>query len=289
MEIPIDRTQAIETIRNFLITYKLTDHYLETYDDKTLQQLTKIVTNQPFEYNEEEDIKGLIANYMYIYEVYQNKNIKKAYEYLVISVLKHNSHGIHNLASILSYQQENKTLAAVLYKKNIDMNNYTMSLNCYGTICYNIGNCDEAEKYYLMAIDINVFTPTITNLRNVYLKMGNIDKYYRFLESNIIKYKNDTNIKVFLDAYFDCNKSIIEKYQFLQNFDNNKNDIIKNYLDELENHQDVKVYKTKVENSIKTQCLMCLTDDIDCIALNCMHYQCLDCYPLGYTKCSICG
>lgn len=71
----------------------------------------------------------------------------------------------------------------MIYKKLIESYNHSQSMNCYGAICYEQGNYQEAEKYYLMAIENKHFNPTIKNLKNLYTKMDNINKYYECLES----------------------------------------------------------------------------------------------------------
>ena len=261
----LDRIKELEKINNkqqvFISECKeelLLNIILNKNPDKFLYDLS-------FKYDLEEKYEQKIQ----ILEYMIKKNID--YELAIILITKH----------YLNREQDYEKC-----KKYALIGIDSKIVNCMYLMSYNEflqNNFEETKKYLLMLIDnynenssclkLNISSLIVYYMNN---EKKDLDTMYNYISKILKKYSNKKYILNDIFFNFVDDKNMIELFQIFQKICSNNIEIPK----EVVNDNDVIKYINKCNLMSKnTDCCICLNDDVKCIALECCHYFCTECYP----------
>jgi tetratricopeptide (TPR) repeat protein len=227
--------------------------------------------------------KGMVSvSYELGYLYSSIKNYKKMCEFYLISINKDNNY--ESMGNYASYCLNNGDLEkGLLYLKISSDNGNYYATNNLAIYYFNDNNFKEAEKYFLMAFEMNSDVDLIYNIILLYSKTNNCEELIKY--SLFYFEKETTRLEIILKHLNKIfNFCQIKLYNFFLKI-NNKNEKIKNILTELEKNNQVIVYKNKIRvfkelNNYK-KCSLCLEDNVLNIVMNCFHEICIDCYSFN--------
>lgn len=158
-----------------------------------------------------------------------------------------------------------------------------MFLMAYNELLQN--KFDETKKYLIMFIDncngessfsiLNIQSLIIYYMNN---EKKDLDSMYSYISKFLTKTSEAVKKQILQEICFNFEdeKNSIELFQIFQKICSSNTEIPK----EIVNDNDVIKYINKCNLMSKnTDCCICLNEDVKCIALECCHYFCTECYP----------
>ena len=303
----------MDTIKQFLKQYDLSDDTLNNLDKKTIDEIVNILNGK---------IKNLydnpvLANYAALYYNHGNNDLKSAELYYLMAIKKNYVMAMSNLASTYKIQN-NLKLAKKYYVMAIRKGNDPIAMNNLACI-YNLKQKKYklAELYYLMAIRNNN-SLAMNNLAEMYKTQNNLElaiKYYLMaIEKDNESTINGSMMNNLACVYYRKKEYILaEKYYLmgikknckaaldnLKGFYNNNlklyyelskisenNDMVISEINKLKNIPEIFYFENKKRLLSKTDiCLICSENTL-VIPRECVHHYCLDCF-VKINECAIC-
>lgn len=226
----------------------------------------KFLFDLSFQYDIDEQYEKKIQ----ILELMIEKNVE--YELAITTIIKHYMNREKN------YEKCKKYALIGIDAKIISC----MFLMSYNEFLEN--NFEETKKYLLMFIDsydekcsfskLNMSDLIIYYMNN---EKKDLDTMYEYI-SKIVRKSSKMKKEILNDIFFNFvnEKNTIEIFQIFQKICSNNSEIPK----EVVNDHDVIKYINKCNLMSKnSECCICLNEDVKCIALECCHYFCTECYP----------
>ena len=216
----------------------------------------------------------------YLYSIM--KKHKESCDFYLISIKDKNCYSMSNYANYC-LEEGNVKKAIKFFKMSVKYGNHC-AMNNIAIHYFNIENFEEYEKYFKMALKNNSNNlDLIYNVIILYFKTKNNEELINF-SSIYLERETEKLESIFNYLKITFNSCYVKLYNFFLKI-NNKNEKIKNVLQELEKHNQVIVYKNKLRvfkelNNYK-KCSLCLDDNVLNIVMDCFHEICIDCYSVN--------
>lgn len=302
----------MESIREFLNKYHLSDKNLDNYDKDTIERLANILNGRITDPH----LDNNSLKYAAIYYHYHIKDYKSAEKYYLIDIDNGYVSSMNSLG--IMYRKQQKYEIAEKYFLMAIENGYEPSMSSLANLYYeqkryelaekyylmaiekgqmhSVNNLaasfdhqnqqQQAEKYYLIAIDINGDTNAMSNLARLYSRQNQrelADLYYLMA----IDKGNVSNISEYIKNFIKYKKDDLKIYNALTKINNTNNVVVKTKMLELEKNYRIHCFKNrKIFLSKIDECPICF-DTVLLIPFDCAHYMCCDCY-VNIVRCPIC-
>jgi len=225
--------------------------------------------------------KGDMFSNEHVGDYYYLNNQEKAIHHYLQAIEKGSIKSMNRLSAIYLKMGQRENAERYLHMA-IDLGNFDALIIMAGYYAKHIQYVDKAKIYYQRAIDMN---PHI-GLHHMALYYKNVKNDMDMSNKYHIMAIQQNNVNSMEEL--EKNITPLQLYKLLNEI-TEKNVIINNKMEALENISEIIVFKYKLNYAIKkkniTQCLICHEDDVINIILDCKHNICSNCYVQGNATC----